>query len=289
MTTKRSCPGAEETTLLRHRLHRGTPRHATRWLAGLAVAIILAGCASTGGAPGGEAVPSTASDQTDADRRAKVRLELASAYFARGQTETALDEVKQALSAKPDYGDAYNLRGLIYASLGDVNLAEDSFRRALQANPRDGDTMHNYGWFLCQQRRFEEAHVQFDQALAQPQYRAQPRTLLAQGVCQARAGRLADAERTLLRAYELDPSSPTTAVNLSEVLYRRNELERARFYISRVNNQPGQSNAQTLWLAARIENKLGNRPAVQQFGTELRNRFPQAPETLAFEGGRFDE
>ena len=71
----------------------------------------------------------------------------------------------------PTYGEAYNLRGLIYASLGDDALAEESFRRALQLNPRDADTMHNYGWYLCQQKRFAEADALFDQALAVPQYR----------------------------------------------------------------------------------------------------------------------
>ena len=275
--------------MLRHRLRCCSSTHALRWLAAIALGAALAGCASTGTSRTDTTQPTTASDQTDADRRAHVRLELASAYFARGQTDTALDEVKQALVADPNLSDAYNLRGLIYASLGDAALAEESFRRALQLNGRDGDTMHNYGWFLCQQRRYGEAQAQFTQALAQPQYRAQPRTLLAQGVCQARAGQWEEAERTLMRAYELDPSSPVTAVNLSEVLYRRGQYERARFYIGRVNTQRDQSNAQTLWLAARIENKLGNTQGTQQYGNELRNRFPQAPEALAYEGGRFDE
>ena len=69
------------------------------------------------------------------------------------------------------------------------------------------------------------------------------RTLLAQGVCQARAGQNADAERTLMRAYELDATNPVVAVNLSEVLLRRGEYERARFYVRRVNSLPDVANA----------------------------------------------
>jgi len=257
-------------------------------LVGLLAAALLVGCAAPPGAPGG-GEPRTASDTTDVERRARVRLELASAYFGRGQTETALDEVKQALVAKPDYVEALNLRGLIYARMGEDRLADESFRRALQINPRDADTMHNYGWFHCQQKRFGDAAAQFTQALAQPNYRDTTRTLMAQGICQARAGQWAEAERSLLRSYELDPTNAATAVNLSEVLYRRGEYERARFYVRRVNQRPEQSNAQTLWLAARIENRLGNRGLVEDFGRQLRGRFPQAPETLAFERGRFDD
>lgn len=256
-------------------------------MAAFALALTLAGCA--GGPHPVETVPTTASDQTDADRKARVRLELASAYFSRGQNETALDEVKQALVASPNSADAYNLRGLILAAMGDAGLAEESFRRALQINPRDADTLHNFGWFLCQQRRYDAAQAQFDQALAQPQYRETQRTLLAQGVCQARNSQLGEAERTLQRAYEIDPGNPSAALNLAEVLFRKGEYDRARFYVGRVNANSAQSNAQSLWLAVRIEHRSGNRAAEATLANELRNRFPQAPETLSLEGGRFND
>lgn len=252
----------------------------------LLAATFLAGCAVP---PPANTEIRTASDQTDADRRARVRLELASAYFGRGQTETALDEIKQALAADPNLAAAYSLRGLIYASLSEPALAADSFRRALQLGPRDGDILHNYGWFLCQQQRWDEAQAHFERAIAQPQYAQPARSWLALGVCQARAQRWDAAERSLARSYELDPANPATAVNLSEVLLRRGELERARFYVRRVNQQPEYSNAQTLWLAARIEHRLGNRAGVEDFGRQLRNRFPQAPQTLALERGQFND
>jgi type IV pilus assembly protein PilF len=73
------------------------------------------------------------------------------------------------------------------------------------------------------------------------------------------------------------------------VLYRRGEFERARFYIRRVNNVPELSNAETLWLAARIEHKMGNRAGVNDFGNRLRNRFPNARETGLFDRGLFND
>lgn len=228
-------------------------------------------------------------EPADPERRARVRLELAGLYFGRGQNTTALEEIRVALVAKPDMPEAYALRGLVYASLGDSRLAEESFLRAQQLAPEEGNHMHVYGWFLCQERRYDEAEGQFGKALAQPQYRDGVRTLLAQGVCQARAGRWNEAERTLSRSYELDPANPVTAFNLSEVLLRRGELERARFYVRRINAVPDQVTAQSLWLAARIERRMGNFEALQDHGRQLRERFPQAPEALLFERGRFDD
>jgi type IV pilus assembly protein PilF len=251
------------------------------------LALVLAGCVTEGGPRPKENQPPT--DSKEADRRARIHMELAGGYFGRGQPNDALDEVNQALAVKPDLPSAYALRGLIYGSLGDIGKADGSFHRALQLAPHDGDTMHNYGWFLCQQKRYAESDAQFAQALAEPSYRASSRTLLAQGVCQAKAGRLAESEHTLSRSYELDPANPTTAVNLSEVLYKRGEYERARFYIRRVNTKDELVSAQTLWLAARIERKLGQDAQVQDLGAQLRRRFPQAPETLLFEKGKFDE
>lgn len=269
--------------------HSGNAR--TWWLAaGIALVLasgLLQGCATPASKPPQDV--RTESDQTDTDRRARVRLELAAAYFGRGQAATALDEVKLALQAKPDLADAHNLRGLIYASMGEAGLAEDSFKQALQLNPRDADAMQNYGWFLCQQRRFADAEVQFNAALAVPNYRDVTRTLLTMGVCQARNNQWPEAERTLQRSYELDPANPTTAVNLSEVLLRRGEFERARFYIRRVNAVDELVSAQTLWLAIRIENKLGQAGQVSLLGNQLVNRFPQSAEALSFEKGRFDE
>lgn len=270
-----------------------SPRPFSCWRLCLGVVVLtLTACAGTG--PGGLAPdqPSaiaTASDQTDADRRARTRLELASAYFGRGQLDTALDEVKLALQAKGDLGEAFNLRGLIYAAMGEDRLAEDSFARALQVNPRDGSTLHNHAWFLCQRERYVEAQARFSALLAMPQYRDAARSQLARGVCFGRTRQWPEAEEALMRAYELEPANPNIGFSLAEVLYQRQAYERARFYIGRVNDMPDSVNAQTLWLAARIDRKLGRDAAVRVLGERLRQVFPKAPETALFERGRFDE
>lgn len=271
---------------------------------GAAMALLLAGCGTTSsevttttsGSSGSNASASsntpdrrTDSDRGEAEKRARVRLELASAYFGRGQATTALDEVKLALAAKPDLHEGYNLRGLIYASMGEDRLADESFQRALQLAPRDADSLHNYAWYQCQQRRFDEADKLFLQAQAVPQYDGVSRSLFGQGVCQARAGKTAEAERTLSRSYELEPANPATAYNLAEVLLRRGQLERARFYVGRINAVAEQVTAQSLWLAARIEHRAGDGQAAQRWGRMLRDRFPQSTEALQFERGRFDD
>jgi type IV pilus assembly protein PilF len=231
----------------------------------------------------------TASDETETQRRARIRLDLATAYFSEGKFTTALDEIKQALVASPDMPQALNVRGLIYAALGDDGPAEASFKRALQLVPADADVLHNFAWFLCLRKRYPESEGMFERAAAVPGHRGLSRTLLAKGVCEARSGQLELAEATLKRSYELDAGNPATAMNLADVLRRRGEFERARFYVRRVNDNLELRNAESLWLAVRIEHKMGNQSAVRSLGDQLRSSYPESPEAKAFERGGFDE
>lgn len=255
---------------------------------------VLAGCASGGGAGGGGGPTTTRTDTvTDSDepesrKRARIRLELAINYFEQGQTSIALDEIKQALVADPAFGDAFNLRGLIYMRLNDNRQAEDSFRRAIAVNSRDASAQHNYGWLACQQGRYPEANQLFTQALSNPTYGDRAKTLMAQGLCHARAGNRADAERSLARAYELDAGNPVTGYNLANLLFLRGDLSRAQFYIRRLNNSE-LANAESLWLGIRVERRLNDRVAMEQLAEQLKKRFPQSREQIAYERGAFDE
>ncbi len=262
----------------------------------LATAAVLAGCATTTTTtttgPISDvrtAPPPPSEDSGDPNRRAQVRMELASAYFANNQADVALVEVNRAIAANPNLGAAYNLRGLVHAALGKDDLAEADFRRALAINPRDAEALQNYGWYLCQHKRYDEGNAQFNLALAVPQRRDAGRTLLAQGVCHAFAGRLDEAEKALQRSYQVEPNNPSTSVNLAEVLLRRGEFDRARFHIRRVNANNNFVSAQTLWLAARIEHKMGNVSGAQELGRQLQSRFPETREAIAFQRGQFDE
>ncbi len=258
------------------------------WLAG-ALLLAMGGCASRSGeATGADVDILTASDEPDGRKRARIRMELAVGYFEQGQTNVALDELKQVIANDPTFPDAYNLRGLIYMRLNDMKQSEESFRRAVSLNPKDSNAQHNYGWLLCQLGRYDEANRAFEGAMTNPLYADKAKTLMTQGLCQARAGRKADAERNLARSYELDAANPVTGYNLANLLYQRGEFPRAQFYIRRLNNTE-LANAETLWLGIRVEQRLNDRVAMLQLADQLKRRFPQSPEMTSYAKGAFDE
>jgi len=268
---------------------------ATRGRGAVAVAVaglvllLLGGCAAT--APEATTAASdivTPSDEPEHRRRARIRLELAVGYFEEGKTNVALDELKQVIAADPEFADAYNLRGLIYMRLNDLRAAEESFRRAVAINPRDADVHHNYGWLQCQLGRYNDSFRSYERALANPLYAGRAKTFMALGLCQARAGLSADAERSLSRSFELDAGNPITGFNLAQLLYLRGEYPRAQFYIRRLNNSE-LANAETLWLGIKVERRMNDQVAMQQLGEQLRKRYPQSRERTAFDRGAFNE
>lgn len=259
-----------------------------QWLAFAALAVVLAGCASGPAAsPAGNDIV-TESDESVARKRARIRLELAVGYYNNGQTTIALDELKQSIAADPTLAEAHNLRGLIYMRLNDLGLAEESFRKALQIAPQAPAVQHNLGWLLCQNGRMGEANRYFMSAIAEPGYTDKAKSWMAMGLCQLKVGQRAEAEASLQRAYEVDPSNPVTGYNLALLLFQRGETIRAQFYIRRINNGD-LANAESLWLGTKVERRLGNRDAAAQLAAQLRKRFPESKELALFDRGAFDE
>lgn len=249
----------------------------------------LAGCANApGGGASGAGEPASSHEETDARRRARIRLELAASYLQRGQEQVALDEVRQALAADPGYADAYHLRGLVYMAMGDLAQAEDSLKRAQGMKPSDPDILHNLGWLQCQRQQYAQADQLFERALAIPTYVARSKTLMSQGLCYQRAGRSDQAEQTLLRAYEIDAGNPVVGYHLASLMFARGETARAQFYIRRVNNGE-YANAESLWLGVKIERQLRDVAAMRQLSEQLRKRYPDAKETRSLDRGAFDE
>ncbi len=219
--------------------------------------------------------------------RARLHTELAAEYFARGNMGVALEELRIASSADAGYAPAHSMFGMVYMELRENKLAEQSFERALRLAPNDGDINHNYGWFLCQTKREPDSIKYFLQAIRNPLYATPWRSYSAAGTCTLRVNNLKDAEDFFLRALKLEPDEPGSLLQLGSIRYRQGNMGEARRLVSRYNRLVNPS-AESLWLALRIERKLGERVAEQSYANQLRRRFPGSPEYQALLRGQFD-
>jgi len=259
------------------------------WFAGAAAIVgALSACVSSPPSAPAQQESFTDSDEPESRKRATNRLRLAVLYFGDGKMTIALDEVKQAIIADPNWFEAYNMRGLILSRLGENAMADASFQKALSLNPGSADVKHNYGMFLCDQRRSPEAFRMFNAALETVGYGRRANTWAAQGSCHLSVGQRSEAEASFLKAYELDASNPVVGYNLALLLYQREDFVRSQFYVRRINNTE-LANSESLWLGIKVERKIENREAMAQLGGQLKKRFPQSPEASAYERGAFNE
>jgi type IV pilus assembly protein PilF len=251
------------------------------------VALLAAGCAGTPQAGADHELP-TSSDQTDNQKRARIRLQLAVGYYQQQQQPVALDEIKQALQADPNFAEAYSMRALIYMDMGENRLADDNFQQALRLAPQNPDFNNNYGWFLCQNGRAEQSIAYFETALKSRAYQSPGKALSNAGVCSLRLKKTAEAERYFNEAFRQDPGNVSANINLAKLNFERGDYEKARFYISRATRADALS-ADALWQAIKIERKLGDRTAELSLVTQLSKRFPNSAEFGAYQRGAFDE
>jgi type IV pilus assembly protein PilF len=261
-------------------------------LAQAAVLASLSACAG-GGAMGGSVQElKTASDQTAAEKRSQIRLQLAVDYYQAGKYDVALDEIKQAIAADPDSAQAYGVRALIYTSMGEMPLADDNYRHALRLAPRNPDLSNNYGLFLCDAGgKPAEAMGYFETALKDPHYASPVKAMVNAGNCSLKMKNIDAAERYLLDALRYEPALPAVSLGLARVYFERRDYQRAGFFINRLTEAAKLDTlpADALWLALRVEHKLGDRTMEASLAAQLRKRFPGSPEYAAFERGAFNE
>lgn len=260
----------------------------TRVLA-LAAVAALAACSSPAPKPQLAPTPPTppldrSGEEAQSRMRARAHTELAASYYELRHMAVALEEIKLALKAEPDYGPAHSVAGLIYAALRDDRLAQESFARALRINPLDSDANNNYGQYLCDRRRETEALKYFHAALANPLYQTPDRALVNAGLCVRRRGDIATAEDYFLKALRARPTQPQALYQLADIAYLRKQYGQSKEYLVRFE-QIAKPGAEVLWLAIRVERRLGDRNAEAAFGQQLRRQFPDSKETRALLAG----
>jgi len=252
----------------------------------VALLLLLAGCATQSGAPTVE-TGTIVGEMGDPRNRARAHTDLAAAYYERGSMAIALEELRIATAADANYPPAHSMLGLVYMELRENQLAEASFERALRLSPNDPDINHNYGWFLCNTSREKESIKLFVQAIRNPLYATPWRSYSAAGVCSLRGGSAKDAEEFFQRALKLEPDDPQSLIKLGEIRYRQGQIDEARRLVSRYNKVISPT-AESLWLALRIERRLGERVAEQSLGNQLRRRYPSSAEYRALQRGQYD-
>ena len=228
--------------------------------------------------------PPVIKPEVSPQQRAQLHTDLAAGYYERGQMGVALEELGEAVKLAPNYGRAYNIYGLVYAVLGEDEKSEQSFRKALALSPDDSEIRHNWGWYLCTHGKPRESIAEFEAALKNPLYRTPEVALVNAARCSGVVGDVKAAEAYYQRALAVAPNDQNTLYGLASLAYKGARYGEARNWMKLALGRPNPT-PQMLFLGMCIERSLGDRQAELSFVSQLRNRYPDAPETRAIASG----
>jgi len=239
----------------------------------LGALLLLAACENTNVRESGTALPSQTHNQL-----AQLNTQLGVGYLREGNLKLAWQKLKRALEADSNYSTAHNAMGLLQQRLGNMAEAEDHFKTAVSLNPADSAAQTNYGSLLCATGRYQEGVQRFLNALKNSLYDRPEVAYNNAGLCTMSTGDFEAAERYFRAALERNPKIPTALLNMSELNFKKQHFLPARAYIERYQ-EVGKPSPKSLWLAVRIERKLGDRATARRYAMQLEKSFPDSRET----------
>jgi type IV pilus assembly protein PilF len=262
----------------------------------LSVLWLLTGCAGGAARSGATGQPSTpVSDYRPVETivtgtsrtRAKAHTDLGLAYLEAGNVAVALDEGRKALGDDSSYASAHNLMGLAHMYLDEKGLARESFEQALRLGGNDPDINNNFGWFLCQNGDTTRAMAMFEAAATNPLYPTPTRPLTNAALCAIKANDMQAAEVNFLRAIAADSNNAQAVFGLASLFFHKGDYLEARRQLSDFHTLRDPV-AESLWLAVRIERKLGDKVSESGYASQLRRKFAGSPEHQLLMQGKFD-
>ena len=238
-----------------------------RCLSPLLAAALLGACASS----------PDLGDDSPVNKAARVNTQLGQEYMNRGQYEVALDKLKKAVKADPDYAPAHTVLAVLYERLGEAPLARKHYAEAVKVAPGNGDANNNYGAFLCRNGEASRAEPYFTKALDDPFYRTPEVSMANAGLCMLQAGDVDKAESYLRQSLAYDDDFPDALLGLSKVNFSKGEYLRARAFLQRYESAAPMT-ADSLMLGYRIETQLDNPRNAKQHADKLLEQFPKSAE-----------
>ena len=243
----------------------------------IVVALALAACVGCSSTSSTQSRPVTDTGGADGRRRAEVHTALAGEYYSRGNYTVALSETRLAIKDDPTYYNAYNMQGLVFMELREDTPAREAFNRALALAPNNPEVLNNFGWFLCLRNDTSRGLEMMRRAAADTLYPTPEKAWFSIGLCQRRAGNVAEAEDALRRAVLIRPDMIGALYNLAHLSYERGNTKDAEVYLGRYTRLATPSH-EALVLGVKIARANSDRSSEDSFLQQLRRRYPDSPE-----------
>lgn len=246
------------------------------WLAGIGLcSTLLFGCVSESTIVDSK-VPGER--PTDNKQIARTRLSLGLNYLQRGETSQARFNLEKARELAPDMPEVDNALAYYYQQVGEFEQAEDAYRDALRKDHNNADTYNNFGAFLCQINKFDEAEELLLAAVKRPGYIRVADSYENLAFCALGRKDFEKYQQYLEQALRHNGVKHSIVYNLSVLNYAKGDLEKARIWQKRLQ-ELGQVSPEATLLRYMIAYQLDDKTEQQTTEKFMLSVYPTASET----------
>lgn len=245
----------------------------------LILAIVLSGCVSREYIANSDHVIQERVVNTK--EAAIARLKLALEYLRTGQTAQAKLNLDRAEKLAPTIDGIYSSYAYYYQQVGEISLADKSYLKALAQFPSNDNTRNNYGAFLCDNRRYDEAENQFTISIKSSLNNQIANSHENAGLCALRDNNWLRAKKHFSAVLRYESVRVRAILGLVKANIELDDIDSAILHLSDYRHIYSQT-SQSLWLAIQIENKRRKTILVNQLGKILLEKYPNSTAAKSY-------
>ena len=237
-------------------------------LALIVAVLFLSGCVTEGGQP---------KRKINTQAQVEALLGLGVGYIRNQEYARAKENLTKALEIDPNSAPGHNLFGLLFQLEGEPDLAEDYFRRAIRLDPKFSMARNNYGAFLFELGRYQDAIEQLEICAEDRLYGARSMVFENLGVSYQQLSRFEAAEVAFTKSLQLNPSQGRALLELAEIRFEQTRYKESDQLLQRYD-MLAQPSARSLWLGIRLARLFNKTDDEASQALALKNIFPTSKE-----------
>ena len=214
----------------------------------------------------------------DVKRAAELNAQLGLGYLKQGQYQRARRKLDKALEFDYDSANAHHYMGELYRRLGDSENAKKHFKIAMDLAPEDLTIQNNYGVYLCDAEKYDEAIALFKKPLEDSLYENKAQSYENIGLCRLRQGQIIKAEEAFKQALQFNSNMSTSLLQLAQLRFDAGNSVAAYPLYSRYISLAEQT-PESLWLGVLLESGRGAKNTVSSYKVKLKGKYPDSKET----------
>lgn len=240
--------------------------------------VALAGCSSKSYIETSTGLSDNSVDKTAA---AQSRLTLGLKYIEIENYQDAKINLDKAIGYAPDNANIYLAYAYYYQKVKEHQQAEDAYLYALDLAPNDGNIHNNFGVFLCENARFDEAEREFLTAIASPNYNQIANSYENAGRCALENGDNLQALTYLQSSLAYAPKNLDVRLSIAELNYTLADISMAKQQLTKFESV-SKATARSLWLGFKIADKQQESAVAEVYSRQLLAQFPFAFQTQKY-------